>query len=34
MCASMEEEIEITLVHEIAHALGIRGERLAELGYD
>ena len=37
MCASMEEleeEIEITLVHEIAHAMGISEERLAELGYD
>ncbi len=37
MCASMEEleqEIEITLVHEIAHAVGISEERLAELGYD
>jgi len=29
----LEEEIEITLVHEIAHALGIGEERLAELGY-
>jgi predicted Zn-dependent protease with MMP-like domain len=37
MCATMEEleeEIEITVVHEIAHALGIDEERLAELGYD
>ena len=37
MCASMEkleEEIEITLVHEIAHAVGISEKRLAELGYD
>ena len=37
MCASMEEleeEIEITLAHEIAHAVGISEERLAELGYD
>jgi len=30
----MEEQIEITIVHEIAHALGISEERLAELGYD
>ncbi|MBU1902502.1 MAG: metallopeptidase family protein, partial [Proteobacteria bacterium] len=29
----LEEEIEITVVHEIAHALGIDEERLAELGY-
>ena len=36
-CATMrevEEQIEITLVHEIAHYLGIGEERLAELGYD
>lgn len=30
----MEEEIEITVVHEIAHAIGISEERLAELGYE
>jgi predicted Zn-dependent protease with MMP-like domain len=30
----LEEEIEITVVHEIAHAVGISEERLAELGYD
>ena len=30
----LEEEIEITVVHEIAHALGIDEERLAELGYE
>jgi predicted Zn-dependent protease with MMP-like domain len=30
----LEEEIEITLVHEIAHALGMDEDRLAELGYD
>jgi predicted Zn-dependent protease with MMP-like domain len=30
----LEEEIEITVVHEIAHALGIDEDRLAELGYD
>lgn len=29
----LEEEIEITVVHEIAHAVGISEERLAELGY-
>jgi predicted Zn-dependent protease with MMP-like domain len=37
MCATieeLEEEIEITVVHEIAHAVGISEERLAELGYD
>lgn len=36
MCGTIEEledEIEITVVHEIAHALGISEERLAELGY-
>lgn len=30
----LEEEIEITVVHEVAHALGIEEDRLAELGYD
>ena len=30
----LEEEIEITVVHEIAHAVGIGEEKLAELGYD
>jgi predicted Zn-dependent protease with MMP-like domain len=37
MCDSieeLEEEIEITVVHEIAHAVGIGEERLSELGYD
>jgi predicted Zn-dependent protease with MMP-like domain len=29
----MEEEIEITVVHEVAHFLGMDEERLAELGY-
>lgn len=29
----LEEEIEITVVHEIGHALGISEERLSELGY-
>ena len=36
MCETMEEleeQIEITLVHEIAHAIGIRDDRLEELGY-
>lgn len=30
----LEEEIETTIVHEIAHYFGISEERLAELGYD
>ena len=30
----LEREIEITVVHEIAHFLGIGEERLAELGYE
>ena len=37
MCASreeLEEEIEITVAHEVAHYLGMSEERLAELGYD
>jgi len=29
----LEEQIEITVVHEVAHFLGIGEERLAELGY-
>ncbi|MDT8272083.1 MAG: metallopeptidase family protein, partial [Desulfomonilia bacterium] len=29
----LEDEIEITVVHEIAHYFGISEERLAELGY-
>jgi predicted Zn-dependent protease with MMP-like domain len=36
MCQSLSElerEIEITVVHEIAHFLGISEERLEELGY-
>jgi len=36
MCSTineLEEQIEITVVHEIAHFLGISEERLAELGY-
>jgi predicted Zn-dependent protease with MMP-like domain len=31
--AELEEEIEITVVHEIAHFLGMTEEQLAELGY-
>jgi predicted Zn-dependent protease with MMP-like domain len=30
----LEEQIEITVVHEIAHFLGISEERLIELGYE
>lgn len=30
----LEEEIEVTVVHEIAHYFGISEERLAELGYE
>ena len=30
----LEEEIEITVVHEVAHFVGMSEERLAELGYD
>lgn len=36
MCWTLEEldeEIEITVVHEVAHFLGITEERLVELGY-
>lgn len=36
MCDTIEElekEVEITVVHEVAHAVGISEERLAELGY-
>lgn len=36
MCESLSElerEIEITVVHEVAHFLGISEERLEELGY-
>jgi predicted Zn-dependent protease with MMP-like domain len=29
----LEEQIEITVVHEVAHFLGMSEERLAELGY-
>lgn len=31
--AELEREIEITVVHEVAHFLGISEERLDELGY-
>jgi len=31
--AELEREIEITVVHEVAHFLGINEERLEELGY-
>jgi predicted Zn-dependent protease with MMP-like domain len=37
MCESLDElaeQIEITVVHEIAHFFGISEERLAELGYE
>ena len=37
MCESkeeLEEEIEITVVHEVAHFLGMSEDRLAELGYE
>jgi predicted Zn-dependent protease with MMP-like domain len=30
----LAEEIEITVIHELAHHLGIDEDRLAELGYD
>ncbi|PKN33301.1 MAG: hypothetical protein CVU61_13860 [Deltaproteobacteria bacterium HGW-Deltaproteobacteria-19] len=30
----LEEEVEITVVHEVAHFLGITEERLIELGYE
>ena len=29
----LEEEIEVTVVHEVAHFVGINDERLEELGY-
>ncbi|MHB8909169.1 MAG: metallopeptidase family protein [Syntrophales bacterium] len=32
--AELEREIEITVVHEVAHFLGIGEERLEELGYE
>lgn len=37
MCETVEEvveEVEITVVHEIAHHFGINDDRLHELGYD
>jgi predicted Zn-dependent protease with MMP-like domain len=36
MCSTLDElerEIEITVVHEVAHFLGIGEDRLSELGY-
>lgn len=36
MCSTageLEEEIEVTLVHEVAHFVGMTEQRLAELGY-
>ncbi len=36
MCGTkeqLEKQIEITVVHEVAHFVGISEERLAELGY-
>ncbi len=36
MCSTreeLEEEIEITVVHEVAHYIGMTEERLEELGY-
>lgn len=32
--SELEQEIEITIVHEIAHYFGISEERLIELGYE
>jgi predicted Zn-dependent protease with MMP-like domain len=37
MCETREElerEIEVTVVHEVGHFLGMDEERLVELGYD
>ena len=37
MCATveeLEEQLEITVVHEVAHFIGMGEERLAELGYE
>jgi predicted Zn-dependent protease with MMP-like domain len=37
MCESveeLEEEIEVTVVHEVAHYIGMDEQRLIELGYD
>jgi predicted Zn-dependent protease with MMP-like domain len=36
MCSALDElerEIEITVVHEVAHFLGIGEDRLSEIGY-
>jgi predicted Zn-dependent protease with MMP-like domain len=32
--ADLEDQIEITVVHEVAHFFGISEERLADLGYE
>ena len=32
--AELEAEVRLTVIHEIAHHLGIDDDRLAELGYD
>jgi predicted Zn-dependent protease with MMP-like domain len=32
--ADLEEEVELTVIHELAHHLGIDDDRLAELGYE
>jgi predicted Zn-dependent protease with MMP-like domain len=37
LCATMaelEDEIEVTVVHEVAHFFGISEEKLAEFGYE
>jgi predicted Zn-dependent protease with MMP-like domain len=37
MCSTieeLEEQIEITVVHEVAHFIGMEEDRLAELGYE
>ena len=37
MCENLEEleeEIEITVVHEVAHFIGMTEEELADLGYE
>ena len=30
----LEDEVRLTVIHEIAHHIGIDDDRLAELGYD
>jgi predicted Zn-dependent protease with MMP-like domain len=32
--AELEREVRLTVIHEIAHHIGIDDDRLAELGYD